>query len=302
MSLTSIVRRHPTLSFFLLAYAITWTGIFAVVGIDGLQTGDLDMSRGMIVWLLMLLGPGVSGVFLTWLIEGRPGLTAMRRRMTRLPDRFSQYVLLLIAPAAAILTVSIFWFVSPDFEPMAISEPSKIFIVLMFFVLSFGAFIEELGWTGFATRTLRMLYSVAGTALLLGVLHGAWHFLADFSGRGDASAVYYYPRFIVLWIAALIVLRVLIVSAYDKTESLLLAQLLHAFYTAPLFILTPTNANDAQSLAFWAVFTGLFLVFTIIVLVWSGNIRLRELSRDLAANQIDPAPAPVAQTRQKRAR
>jgi hypothetical protein len=44
------------------------------------------------------------------------------------------------------------------------------------------------------------------------------------------------------------------------------------------------------------------LLFPVIGVAWSSKAQLRVLSRDLAANQIDPARAPVAQTRQKRAR
>jgi uncharacterized protein len=288
MTLLLMARRYPALSFFLLAYGISWTGILAIVGFSGLRSGELGMSRGMIVWLLMLLGPAISGIALTLLTGGKEGFADLRRRITlwRLPARW--YGLLLVAPICGVLVLGVLWGLSADFQPMASAEPAKSLVIIMFLVLVAGAFIEEIGWTGFAAPKLRMLYGVFGTGLLLGVLHGLWHFLADFSGRGDASAVYYYPRFVVFWIGALTVLRILIVWAYESTESVLLAQLLHASYTAPLFVLTPPEATDAQMLLFWSLFTALFLIVTMIVIAMSSTYHTYFEGRLRARHDFDP--------------
>jgi uncharacterized protein len=260
-----VIRDHPLLSFFVLSYGITWTGILLVVGLDGLRSGELELSRGLLVWVLMLCGPSVAGLLLTWMLDGRAGMRTFRQRMLRwrLPIRW--YGALLVAPVTCALVVGVLWSYSSDFAPMFFAEPDKAFVVIIFFVLVFGAFVEELGWTGFATPRMRLIYGLAGTSLLLGFLHGAWHLMADFSGRGDSGAVIYAANFIIFWIGALVVLRLLIVWVYQNTESLLLGQLIHAFYTAPLFILTPPGASPAQLLVVWISFSVLFLVATLAI-------------------------------------
>jgi membrane protease YdiL (CAAX protease family) len=47
-----------------------------------------------------------------------------------------------------------------------------------------GGFLEELGWTGFAAPRMRQRYGVLGTALVVGVLWGAYHFsVIDWAGN-----------------------------------------------------------------------------------------------------------------------
>ncbi len=263
--ISSTIRGYPLLCYFILAYGITWTGIVLIVGVDGLRSGGLELSGGLLVWVLMLCGPSVSGLLLTWIFEGKAGLRAFRERMFRwrLPLRW--YASLLVAPVTCALIVGVLWSYSSDFAPMFFAEPNKTFVVIMFFILVFGAFVEELGWTGFATPRMHLVYGLAGTSLLLGFLHGTWHFLADFSGRGDSGAVLFSANFIVFWIGALIVLRLLMVWVYQHTESLLLGQLLHASYTAPLFVLTPPDASAAQLLLLWTSFSVLFAIATLAI-------------------------------------
>ena len=50
-----------------------------------------------------------------------------------------------------------------------------------------GMLFEELGWTGFATPTLRRRNRVLATGLIVGVLWGAWHFLVTLWGSGTPS-------------------------------------------------------------------------------------------------------------------
>jgi hypothetical protein len=53
------------------------------------------------------------------------------------------------------------------------------------------------------------------------------------------------------------------VWSYAHTESLLLGQLIHASYTAPLFLLTPLDASPAQLLILWTTFTVVFAIVTV---------------------------------------
>jgi membrane protease YdiL (CAAX protease family) len=263
------MRRYPLLSYFALAYAITWGGVLVVVGPSGLRSGDLAMPRGMLVWIAMLAGPSIAGLVLTAVVAGRDGLRDLRRRLGRwrVPPRW--YATLLITPLIGSAIVAGLTLVSADFRPWLMVERDKTLVLGMFVALVVGAGVEELGWTGYATPRLRLRYGSLGAAVLLGSLHGGWHFLADFSGRGDAAPLLYVSRFVIFWLVGLIALRLLMVWVYEHTESLLLGQLIHASYTAPLFLLTPPAASPAQLLLLWTLFTAAFTAF-VVVLVRSG--------------------------------
>jgi uncharacterized protein len=270
MSPFAAARRYPLLAYFLVAYSITWGGVLALVGPGGLRSGQLTMPRGMLVWAAMLAGPSVAGVWLTFVVSGRDGWRDFRRRLTRwrIPARW--YAPLLVAPVIGALVVGVLALVSQDFAPWVLVEGDTSAIVVMFVALVLGAAVEELGWTGYATPRMRRRFGLFRTALLLGALHGAWHFLADFSGRADAAPLLYVSRFVIFWTVGLIALRLLMVWAYEHTESLLLGQLIHASYTAPLFLLTPPAASAVQLLLLWTSFTVVFAA-VVVVLVRTGG-------------------------------
>lgn len=288
--LVATLRRHPLLGYFALTYAISWGGVLAIVGTGGLRSGSVALPRGMWVWAAMLAGPSIAGVLLTYGVSGRAGLRDMWRGLGRwrVPRRW--YATLLVTPVIGSLIGSALSLVSEDFRPWLIVEPNKVLVLGMFLALVVGAWVEELGWTGYATPRLRMIHGPVYAALLLGSLHGAWHFLADFSGRADAPPLFYVPRFVVFWLVGLIALRLLMVWVYDHTESLALGQLIHASYTAPLFLLTPPAASPAQLLLLWTVFTAVFVAVVV------GLVRREVLGPAIDAHSARWMPTPSERT------
>jgi hypothetical protein len=47
--------------------------------------------------------------------------------------------------------VATLWLASADFTPWVVVERDRTLVILMFVALVFGAAVEELGWTGYAT-------------------------------------------------------------------------------------------------------------------------------------------------------
>lgn len=91
---------------------------------------------------------------------------------------------------------------------------------------------------------MRLCYSILGTGLIVGLLWGAWHFLAFFVGvsnsAGNPSAgaiplVLFLPAILFTFLP---LYRVLMVWVYDRTESLLVAILMHASLIASQTSLT----------------------------------------------------------------
>ena len=107
-----------------------------------------------------------------------------------------------------------------------------------------GGLMEEPGWTGFAIPKLRGRHGVLPTGLIVGFVWGLWHVLPTYWGSGDSTgtlslALLLPPCF--FYLAVLPAYRVLMVSIYDRTESLLVIILMHASLTAStLFVFAPS--------------------------------------------------------------
>ena len=83
MNLKSFIERHSVLTFCFLVYAITWGGILLIVQAFAASGEAASTTQVAIVALPMLLAPGIAGITVTALVDGRAGLGAMLSRMTR---------------------------------------------------------------------------------------------------------------------------------------------------------------------------------------------------------------------------
>jgi uncharacterized protein len=75
-----------SLSYFALAFAISWGAVLTVVG-PGILDTTVEQEQTEVLlplaMLAMLLGPSVAGILLTGLLYGRAGFHDLLTRMTR---------------------------------------------------------------------------------------------------------------------------------------------------------------------------------------------------------------------------
>ena len=273
-AIRAFVKSHPVLSFYGLAFTITWGGLLMVVGGPRqiLGTPELLGTRFALVMLAWLAGPSVASILMTSLIDGRKGLRDLFARMTRWRVGARWYaVALLTAPllvTAVLLALSLS---SPEYLPTLLTTSDKEALLLQGIVGTVvGGIFEELGWTGFATHTLlrRMRYGVFPTGLIVGVFWGVVHLPlyywqdADLSGALlpavlAANVLAWFPPY-----------RVLMVWVYERTGSLLVAMLMHGSATGSLVIL-------ASLVPGWPLFTFL-LAFGAVLWVVVGAVALAQ--------------------------
>ena len=254
-TIVGLVRRRPVLSFYALAFAVSWAGILLVIGGPRGFPGTPEHVQRLFlpVMLAWLAGPSVAGVVTTGVVDGRAGYRALLASTTRWRVGARWYaVALLTAPLVYLAASLALALTSSAFLPgiLTASDTAALLLMGLAYGLLGGGFLEELGWTGFAVPRLRRRYGVLSTGLIVGLLWGAYHFSVIFWATSPSGALalgLILPLQLFAWLPAY---RVLMVGVYDRTGSLLVAMLMHASLTAGMLILQPL-ALAGVTLAIW---------------------------------------------------
>jgi uncharacterized protein len=264
MKLESALRRHPLTAYFLLTYGISWGGILVVVSVTGFDLVKLRPLGTGLIFVLMLLGPSISSLTMTALLDGREGLGALRSSLAhwRVGRRWVAVALLTMP----VLMLSVLWplgaWIDPAFAPR---------FQWQLFAIGFvaGSF-EKIGWTGFAAPRLLARRRLFIAGLWLGLVWALWHVWVDFRQNFNTAGIAWFLEFAIFYIATLTAYRLLMTWVYANTRSLPLAVLMHASYTGWLFVLYPAASFEqglvwqtALAASLWvavaAVFVGLVL-------------------------------------------
>jgi uncharacterized protein len=293
-TIRAFIKRHPVLSYYAMVFAISWGGILLVVGLGpgGIPAAKEQVGALMPFMLLALFaGPSVAGLVMTGLVYGRAGFRNLLTRMTRLRVGARWYALaLLTAPLLVTATLLALSLTSPEFLPGIFTSDDKGTLVLfgIGWGLVGGGLLEELGWTGFAVPTLlRQRHGVLATGLFVGVLWGAWHFLISFWASGTASGALSLAGFlpaVLFYVGSLPAYRVLMVWVYDRTsESMLLAMLMHASFSASMLIQQPLGLALVPGLAWNLVLAAaLWVVVGAVALAQGGHLSRQPHRRRVA--------------------
>jgi len=166
---SSFVKLHPVLSYYVLVFAISWGATLIMVGPGGFVTTTATSPTFALVGLASLLGPSLAGVMMTGLVDGRAGFRELLSRLLRWRVGGRWYaVALLTAPLVTLATLVPLSFTSTVFLPAILTADDKTSLVLS--GVAVGLIVpvfEELGWTGFATPRLRQRRGVLATGLIM---------------------------------------------------------------------------------------------------------------------------------------
>ena len=257
----NLVKRHPVLFYFFLAYIISWGGILITLGTGGFSfyrgnsvlTGEFSPQM-LLAWIFMISGPFLAAVMLSTMMEGMKGVKNLLSSLGRWNVHWKWYLIsLLLFPVILYSMFFLFSLSDRQFYP-------SFMIGFGIMVGLTGGLLEEVGWTGFAFPRMQAKYGFLKAAVLLGLVHAFWHLLADAWG----SMAFYkdlYALHFFLWILALVALRVILSWIFNKTSSLLIAVFTHASFTGSQFMSTPANLTAAENIAWYAVFVvGLWIM------------------------------------------
>ncbi|MGZ6036231.1 MAG: CPBP family intramembrane glutamic endopeptidase [Myxococcaceae bacterium] len=282
MTSKAFLTNHPVLTYYALAFAISWGAILIVVGRGGFLETTSTSPNFALAGFASLLGPSVAGILMTVLVAGRAGLRELLSRLRRWRVGVRWYaVALLTAPLVTIPTLLALSLTSTAFLPAIITAEDKASLLLSGIVVGLIVPVfEELGWTGFATPRLRSRHGVLGTGLVMGLLWGAWHFplfVGSAASSGGIPPALFMAAMLFSW---LVPYRVLIVWVYDRTQSLLVAMLMHMPIVVGALVLNAEAISGEQMfLSLLVNGAGYWLVVGAVALANGGHITLVHRAR-----------------------
>jgi membrane protease YdiL (CAAX protease family) len=239
VALAALMRRHPVMAFFALAYGISWAMLLALYGLLGLPAA--------LVILLQTLGPTIAALVMAGVLDGPAGRRRLiaRVRIWRVARRWYLFALVGI-PAVCVLAALVLpgAFVGlGDASAVKLGIEFLIYVAVGFFS---GPLFEEPGWRGFALPRLQAQMGALNGTLVLGTLWAAWHLpqylvpeWADENGGLD-------PTLVVTFLLMVVAIAPVLTWLFNRTRgSLLLVMLAHASINAALaaFVVASSALN-----------------------------------------------------------
>lgn len=149
-TITWFVKRRPLITFFVLAFAITWTLVPLV-------------SISFAFPVLGLFGPALAAIIVTAIAEGGAGVRALLSRVVQWRVGWVWYVAALGLPFALTLAARGFQLVLGGSTNAGPGDPIALIATLALLVVG-----EELGWRGFALPRSQARYGNIGASAILG--------------------------------------------------------------------------------------------------------------------------------------
>lgn len=273
------IKNNPVTLFFFLTFIISWSGILLVASQTGIPATSEQFNKLLpIAMAPYLLGPSIASFITIALTKGKKGFKELFRNLLKWRLKSSIYLIAIFTiPVLSIISLFILYQFSDAYIPDIFTTNDKTTLILtgLIYGIIGGGFLEELGWTGFATPKLREKYGVLKTGLIIGTLWGAWHFLPVIWGSGDSSGNLVLSKFLpglFFHYAGLIAIRILMVWLYDKSSSLIPLIIMHATLTAFTFFIFNISQIGLPLFIYYAL---LAIGFWVLVAIIKSKSRLK---------------------------
>jgi len=266
--LTTWVKTHALLVYFLLTFGLTWPIMLAeVLGSRGVIPFRLTLAGpGLLLTLFVAYGPTIAALLVTGVLSGRAGLRTLLRRLLIWRVGWLWYAAALLLPGLigfGAMALHLWRGGTPDVWP------SFAWTMLLTFPISLlvrGVVNgEEIGWRGFALPRLQQRWQALTASLLLGGVWALFHLPIVFV-RGDGVLGSQNSMNPLAFLIEVLAGAILMTWLFNNTQgSLLIAYLYHAAvntWTSEIFRTTSVDS---------ALIT---LVVAVIVVLCFGPARL----------------------------
>ncbi len=217
-----LLRRYPLISFFVLAYGISWT--YVIVFLVAWPLPDTIVTNTP-----ALLGPVVAGFVMTAVTGGKAGVRQLLRRFVIWRVGAAWYLFALLGiPAFYIASIALVPGALASFRAPTLTAALLYPVFFLVVMILDGPLLEEPGWRGFALPRLQVRLGPLAAAVILGILWAGWHapqyLTPTFSAANGGLTV----SGVIVFLLALVAFSVIITWVFNHTQgSLLIAILLH---------------------------------------------------------------------------
>src|SRR5918995_2136365 len=297
----SVTRAHPTLVFFCLAFATSWTLMTPamVAGLDSLAA---------IPFFLGVWAPAAAAAVVVRVTGGSIKAWLRDIMRWRVPARYYLFALGFPVVLAALASAE-FALAGESLEFGLVGERAASFLPLLLFCFLVNGGPEEPAWRGFALPRLQKRHSPIKATLFLGTIWGLWHLpllLVEDNVDHDLAALAF-AGMLVWTLAGFTAYAFTYTYLWNRTRSALLCMLLHASYNTAIGVVILRPADELVGDSYVAIslaLTGtLWLVAIALIVATRGRLGLesgasvaaRAASSDrLTRNPAYAAPGPVS--------
>ncbi|HWJ52240.1 MAG TPA: type II CAAX endopeptidase family protein [Propionibacteriaceae bacterium] len=273
-SVISAVRRHPLISFFVLAYLLSWWGW----PIYYLNHNAPPIAS---------FGPFLAALVVLAMTLGRSGVTMLFKRMVQWRVKPVWYVVAVGLPIAATLAATVLNVMlgAPRPSGAALQHwPSlgPTFLIVLL-VPGFGGTWEEPGWRGYALPKLQERHSALAASGILGILWAFWHLPLMVVGQ-------------IAWSDLVLVVAVTVVLTWvfnGTAGSVLIAMILHATnntvsgsFFSPLFTGSDSVRQSWMLALVWCV-----VAAVVVAVTGPAHLSRRRTKQLLSSATRPPSPA-----------
>jgi membrane protease YdiL (CAAX protease family) len=249
-TIISIVKRHPLVTFVLLAYLLSWWTV-------------------VIAPMILPYGPFLAAIIVTALTTGRVGVKALLRRLVQWRVGLRWYVVLLVLPILIDLLVgyALVLFTGATLTTTPLSPWYGLLPILALEFLQ-GPLGEELGWRGYALPGLQVRRSALTASVLLGIVWTGWHLPLLFI---PGASMYGFP--LLAFLVYSVAFAVLYTWLSNHTNgSVLIAMLFHLSANFALTLVVTVLPDIDVPQAWWFLAAAWALVALIIVVLTGPSL------------------------------
>jgi uncharacterized protein len=260
----SLVKRHPLITFFVLAYALTWIIESPLVFLRD----SITDAQGQILYILSANVVSVVAIVLTAIVFGRGALRKLLGRLLIWRVNPFWYLVVVLGPVAlAGGVVGLNTLMGGPALSLGMPLLGAAFF-LAFSIVPGSALGEEIGWRGYALPRLQAGRSALSASLILGPIWALWHLPLWLTGAPGRTPILY-----AAFVVSVIALSVILTWVYNGTGgSLLMVVLLHATFNLPMTL--AIDELGSRATVPLLLYFGLLVVAAIVVVIVTGPAHL----------------------------
>lgn len=174
--MANFIRAHLILSFFGLAFLISWA-IWIPLTLYHFGFFPIEFDSGFVPLgrLLGTLGPAISAIIISMIAGGTESVKNLLGKIKQWRVNWTWYIAAtLVFPALYGITAALY-ILSPQTKPLPIQSITLSGLLITSIIMIISVLGEEIGWRGFALPQMQKKWTALTSSIILGTIWTIWH-------------------------------------------------------------------------------------------------------------------------------